>query len=110
MDVGAGNRRRAELINELDGMRAKIESHFAGSLPRDWQPWLQRIERLRGLTFWSIAHDQAARLRALEKQLHDNQALLADVDAKVRGVELAEQRFTAGVATDFAAFSSRPGN
>jgi len=67
----------------------------------------ERIDRAEGLVFWQIADDALNRLRVLEKANQSNRELLADVEAHLVRVRLAEARFVTGVETDFRQFQVR---
>jgi hypothetical protein len=54
-----------------------------------------------------LTDERRKRVRALEKLLQQNRAELAGVDERVTRVQNAESQFTAGVETDFLAFSDR---
>ena len=94
---------RAELTG-LAAMREQITHHM--SLPEQAR-WLPRVARLEGIFFWRLTDERRKRVRAAEKLLQQNRAELAGVDERVIRVKNAESQFTAGVETDFLAFSDR---
>ncbi|MCZ6655721.1 MAG: hypothetical protein O7C67_00350 [Gammaproteobacteria bacterium] len=97
------NDEEAELILKFAEMRAKVERMQA----TDQVKWLQRIDRLNGVLFWTLVIERSDRIRAMQRKLNDNNLLLQDVDQRIARVQGAEQRFVAGVATDFLSFVDR---
>ena len=93
----------AELILEFAEMRSKVERMQA----TDQVKWHQRIDRLNGVVFWTLVIERSDRIRAMQRKLNDNNLLLQDVDQRIARVQGAEQRFVAGVATDFLSFVDR---
>ena len=91
-------------IEQLDDMRALIR---AGMSEREAARWLQRIDRLEGILFWELVEERESRVRALTKQLSENERLLASVDERISLVQNAESEFAAGVETDFLVFAER---
>ena len=91
-------------IEQLDDMRAFI---LAGMSEREAARWLQRIDRLEGILFWELVEERESRVRALTKQLSENERLLASVDERISLVQNAESEFAAGVETDFLVFAER---
>ncbi len=94
---------RAELTR-LAAMREQITHAMA---PAEQARWLPRVARLEGIFFWRLADERHKRVRALEKLLDENNVELAAVDERTTRVQNAESQFTAGVETDFLAFSDR---
>lgn len=93
-----------ELIGELAELEGTLDAHMSAAEQERWRP---RLERLRGVLFWQLADASAVRLRELDKALAANRALLAEVDERIGRVRDAEDRFVAGVGTDFLAFADR---
>jgi len=93
-----------ELIGELSELEETLNAHMSAPEQERWRP---RLERLRGVLFWQLVDASAVRLRELDKALAANRALLAEVDERIGRVRDAEDRFVAGVGTDFLAFADR---
>lgn len=96
-----------ELIGELGAMAELVGTHMP---ERDRPRFQARIDRLLGTVFWQIADSRAARIRELEKALDGNRVLLAEADARIERLAEAENRFAAGVETDFLALTDRAGD
>jgi len=96
-----------KVIDELGRMRSLIDRGMSAA---DKTRWQARVARLQGVVFWRLVEERSERLRALDRQLRENRDLLADVDGRVGRVQAAEAEFSAGVETDFLAFSDRAAN
>ena len=94
---------RAELTR-LAAMREQITHSMT---PLEQTRWLPRVARLEGIFFWRLADERAQRVRVLEKLLQENALELTGLDERIARVRNAESQFTAGVETDFLAFSDR---
>lgn len=97
---------------KLEAMANKLERYIASpqsaaSKTRDWQPWLSRIERLRGLIFWEIAHSSTSRVRALEKSLAEVHEAQRELDQRVARVQGAQAQFVASTETNFVQLNQR---
>ena len=93
-----------KLLEKLDGMRAGLNP---GIEPPQQKRLTQRLDRLRGLVFWEIANSRADRFRQLRKSLREANVLLAGIEDQVGRVQQAENRYVAGVETDYLAFTDR---
>jgi hypothetical protein len=93
-----------QLLDDLERMQGLVDAHFSAA---DRVKWLRRIERLRGVLFWSLANDSSARIRALAKKSAGTAELLVDLDQRVARVQSAKDHFASGVATDFQQFAQR---
>ena len=69
--------------------------------------WIDRLDRLEGLVFWDLVDQSSERLRMLDKSMRDDDQALAEIDARIVKVRVAEAALVAGVGTDFLAFQSR---
>ena len=92
-------------LAELDAMDTVLE-HVPAA---ERETWSRRVRRLRGSVFWQIADSRSSRIRVLEKALHENRGLLAQVDDRLGRLAGAEERFAVGVQADFSRFESRAG-
>lgn len=92
-----------EVLDELDQMSRLL----VYMLPVDKQKWAPRIARLRGVLFYRLVHERAARTQVLSAQYKELMALQQDLDDRMSRVNRAEDQFVAGVGTDFLAFMDR---
>lgn len=97
---------------KLEAMADKLKRYIASpqaaeSKTRDWQPWLSRIERLHGLTFWEIANSKATRVRALEKSLAEIKKTQGELNQQVARVQGAQAQFVANTETNFVRLNQR---
>ncbi|NOX49226.1 MAG: hypothetical protein GXP16_01655 [Gammaproteobacteria bacterium] len=102
MDVSATAQER-NLLTDFDRMRGLL-GHMSES---DQAKWSARINRLEGVIFFNIVEQRSERLQNLRNQHAQLRMLLADLDERVRRVEVAESNFVAGVGTDFYVFEDR---
>ena len=92
-----------ELLIRLQKHRQKVEA-----VPEHQQGiWIDRLDRLEGLVFWDLVDQSSERLRMLDKSMRDDDQALAEIDARIVKVRVAEAALVAGVGTDFLAFQSR---
>lgn len=91
------------LLTDFDRMRGLL-GHMSES---DQAKWSARINRLEGVIFYNIVEQRSERLQNLRNQHAQLRMLLADLDERVRRVEVAESNFVAGVGTDFYVFEDR---
>lgn len=92
------------LLDELDRM---AEIGALGLPERKKERWAYRVDRLRGTVYWTIVQERNARLRVLAKDIAEQRAELADIDARIARVNEAETNLVGGVVTDYSQFRDR---
>ena len=78
-------------------MRATTDHMEAGEKRR----WSERIRRLEGVVFYRVVEEQAKRMQVLRNQHRSLSRLIAESDASMARVQVAEDTLVTGVATDF---------
>ncbi|MEM7079511.1 MAG: hypothetical protein AAF513_12870 [Pseudomonadota bacterium] len=96
----ADERRTLDDLAQMRGMIVHMAEH-------DQAKWSGRIARLEGVFFYRIVAARAARAQTLRAQHREMQRMIAEIEARIERVSVAERNFAGSVGADFDAFTTR---